>query len=329
MLILAKSILAMMIGFLASAILGLIILPILRRTKIRQNISKFVTMHSKKNGTPTMGGIIFILSTFFSILLLFLLGKIDVSYNIIIILFVFLSYALIGFLDDYLNIKRKNNTGLKKTQKLLLQILVSVVFYYLYTKGGGNSILDIHTLNIKIDLGIMFSGFILFLLVGTSNAVNITDGLDGLSGGLSLIAFLAFGMISWGASWVTGNQDIAVFCFILTGAILGFLLYNTHPAKMFMGDTGSLPLGATLASVAIITNHELTLVVVGGVFVIETLSVIIQIASIKIFKKKVFLMSPLHHHFEKLGWQETDIVKLFWVVGLISGMAAIIFGVWL
>lgn len=165
--------------------------------------------------------------------------------------------------------------------------------------------------------------------MGSSNAVNITDGLDGLAGGLSAIAFFAFGIISWGSPWTVGNEDIAIFCFVLVGSLVGFLVYNSHPAKVFMGDTGSLALGAALGSVAIISNHEITLIVVAGVFIIETLSVIIQLIAIKKFHTKVFRMAPLHHHFEKLGWTEVDIVRLFWSVGLILSMAAIGFGVWL
>ena len=175
----------------------------------------------------------------------------------------------------------------------------------------------------------MFGLFILFLLVGTTNAVNITDGLDGLAGGLSAIAFFAYGVISWNAGWLEGYQEIAIFCFLLVGSLIGFLVFNTHPAKVFMGDTGSLALGATLAAVAIVTKHELSLALIGGVFVMEVLSSIIQLTAIKKFKRKVFLMAPIHHHFEKLGWEETDIVKMFLIVGFMLGMVAIYYGVWM
>ena len=178
-------------------------------------------------------------------------------------------------------------------------------------------------------MGWLYGLFILFLLVGSSNAVNLTDGLDGLAGGLSLIAFISFGIITWGSTWIEGYQEMAIFCFVLSGAILGFLVYNTHPAKVFMGDTGSLALGATLAAIAILTKHELSLAVIGGVFVFEVLSSIIQLTAIKKFKRKVFLMAPIHHHFEKLGWAETDIVKMFWIAGFMLGMIAIYYGVWM
>ena len=149
----------------------------------------------------------------------------------------------------------------------------------------------------------------MFLLVGTTNAVNITDGLDGLCGGLCVMAFLAYGVISWGSDWVVGYDGLAIFCFVLVGSILGFLLFNTHPARVFMGDTGSLALGGALASVAILSHHEMSLALIGGVFVIETLSSFIQIVAIRKFNRKVFLKAPLHHHFEELGWSEQDIVQ--------------------
>lgn len=330
MLILAKSVLALMLGLIVSAVIGLILVPILKRKKIGQKISIYMEdSHNKKNGTPTMGGIMFIISTLICIAVLFIFKKIELTPNLFIILFVFLSYALIGFIDDYLSIKKKNNEGLTTIQKLLLQLVVAIVFFIVYMNSGADLILKINTLNIEINMGWFYAVFILFLLVGGSNAVNISDGLDGLAGGLSAIAFLSFGLIAWGATWVAGNQDIAILCFIILGSLLGFLIYNTYPARVFMGDTGSLALGATLASIAILTGHEVTLVVVAGVFVIETLSVIIQNISMILFKKKTFLMTPLHHHFEKLGWEERDIVKLFWIIGFILGMAGIAFGVWI
>ena len=178
-------------------------------------------------------------------------------------------------------------------------------------------------------MGWTFGLFILFLLVGSSNAVNITDGLDGLCGGLSMIAFVALGIITWNTTWMEGYQEVAIFCFVLVGALLGFLLFNTHPARVFMGDLGSLSLGATMAAICIVTRHELSLAVIGGVFVVETLSSMIQIIAIRKFHRKVFKMAPLHHHFEQLGWKETDIVKMFYVVGLLLAMAAITYGVWI
>lgn len=325
-LLLTKSVFAIMIGFLFAIVLGLFLIPILRRKKIGQRISSFVgENHKKKEGTPTMGGLIFVIPTFITTLILILTDKLDLTPNLMIILFVFLGYAFIGFLDDFLSIKKKNNEGLTTYQKLFLQLVIALVFFYLYMQSGGKTALVSSTLGIDIEMGWFYGVFLLFILIGASNAVNLTDGLDGLAGGLSAIAFIAFGLISI----VVGFQEIGIFIFILVGSLMGFLIFNTHPAKIFMGDTGSLALGAVMAAVAILTHREITLLVVASVFVVETLSVIIQVIWMRLFHKKLFLMTPLHHHFEKLGWCETDIVKLFWVVGLILTMAGVYFGVWL
>ena len=244
-------------------------------------------------------------------------------------MFVFLAYAVLGFIDDFLKIKFHNNNGLSLVTKFLIQMVIALIFFYLFMKGGGEPTLSLSFLNIYIPLGWMFGLFILFLLVGTTNAVNITDGLDGLAAGLSAIAFFAYGIITWNAGWLEGYQEVAIFCFLLTGSLIGFMVFNTHPARIFMGDLGSLALGGALASVAVVSRHELSLVLIGGVFVIETLSSLIQIISIRQFNKKIFLKAPLHHHFEELGWAEQDIIKMFWVVGFILAMAAITYGVWL
>lgn len=330
MLVLTKAMLSLMIGFILSIVLGLILIPFLKKIKVKQSISIFLrNKHKEKEGTPTMGGIIFILSTIITMILLIITNKIEYSSNLFLIMFVFVSYGILGFIDDYLIIKRNNNIGLTEMQKLFGQLVIALVFFFIYMKAGHSSVFEIHTLNISIDLKWFFGIFILFMLVASTNAVNITDGLDGLAGGLSLIAFLAMGLISWNTTWITGNTDIAIFCFILVGSLLGFLFFNTYPAKIFMGDTGSLALGGTLAAIAILTNHELTFIIIMGVFIIETLTSIIQMCSIMILGKKVFLMTPLHHHFEKLGIDERDIVKSFWVVGLILAMAGILFAVWI
>ena len=330
MLTLTKSLFALMIGFILSTVFGYFLIPILKKIKAGQRINVYVENHQKKSGTPTMGGLIFIIPTIVTILILLFTKKIEFSVNLLIVLFVFISYSMIGFLDDYISIKKKRNEGLTQTQKLLLQFVVALVFYLLYSLyPDSKSVLEITSLGIKWNLGWFYEVFILFLLVGSSNAVNLTDGLDGLAGGLSAISFLAFGLISWGSYWIQGYQDMGIFCFVLVGSLIGFLVYNTNPAKVFMGDTGSLTLGATLATIAILTSHELSLAVIDGVFVIETLTVIIQVISVKFFHKRVFLMAPIHHHFERVGWRESDIVKLFWIVGLILALLALIYGVWL
>ena len=330
MLILAKAAMALLLGFILAIITGVILIPILRRFHIGQYVSHYIgERHLKKEGTPTMGGLIFIVPTIVALVLLYFNQSIEISHNLIILIFVFLAYATLGFIDDYLKIKYHNNKGLSIVAKLLIQMIIALVFFYIFMSNGGKSDLVISSLGITIPLGWTFGLFILFLLVGTSNAVNITDGLDGLAGGLSAIAFFAFGLISWNAGWMEGYQEVAIFCFIIAGALLGFLVFNAHPAKVFMGDLGSLSLGAALATIAIITRHELSLAVIGGVFVIEALSSLIQIIAIRKFHKKIFKRAPLHHHFEVLGMNEQDIVRYFWVAGLILAMAAITYGVWL
>lgn len=330
MLILAKSVLGLMLGFVLSLVAAVILIPLLKKLHVGQSVSKLINeRHLKKDGTPTIGGLIFIIPTILIMLILYLRGSIEFNSNLIILIFVFLSYGALGFIDDFLKVKYHNNNGLSIGVKFLLQTVIAVIFYIIYRNNGGDSNLVISSLGINVSLGWVFGLFILLVLVGTTNAVNISDGLDGLAGGLSVVAIMAYGVIAWGSKWISGYQEIAIFAFVLCGAILGFLVFNTHPAKVFMGDTGSLALGGALATIAILTKHELSLLLIGGVFVVETLSSAIQIIAIRKFHKKVFLKAPLHHHFEELGWEETDIVKLFWVVGLFLAMIGIIYGVWL
>lgn len=334
MLILAKTTLAIMLGFVISVIVGFIIIPILKRMQFTQKINTLINeRHMKKQGTPTLGGLIFIIPTLIALVMLYIKGSIAISHNLVILVFVFLSYGALGFLDDYLKLKRTDaisgNEGLKSWQKFILQVVIAVVFYFIYRSYGGTGDLTLSLFGWNFPMGWAYGLFILLVLVATTNAVNITDGLDGLAGGLSVFAFTAFGLISWNTTWLEGYQELAIFSFLLIGSLGGFLLFNSHPAKVFMGDTGSLALGGALATLAVLTRHEFSLILIGGVFVIETLTSLIQIISIRCFHKKVFLKAPLHHHFEELGWIETDIVKLFWAVGFILAMFGIIYGVWL
>ena len=198
MYVLAKSVLALMIGFIASVVLGLVFIPWLRKLKVGQKTSVFVKAHEKKSGTPTMGGIIFIVSTIFTILFLCFTNKLKISSNLLIILFVFFGYGLIGFVDDFLKVKYKcNEKGLTRMQKFLAQVVIAIMFFYIYIRNGSNPEIEIYALHLKINLGFMYGFFILFMLVGTSNAVNLTDGLDGLAAGLSAIAIMVYGMIAW------------------------------------------------------------------------------------------------------------------------------------
>ena len=329
MLILAKSVLVVFIGFILSVVTGVIFIPILRKLKASQSLSIYLERtHSSKVGTPTMGGIIFILPTFIIVFLLIVFKKMSVSYNLIIVLFTFLGYALIGFLDDFLIIKRHNNKGLSVNQKFLLQLIIAVFFFYFFMKGDNEPLLWIHTLGIKYNIGFIYGIIILVILVASSNAVNISDGLDGLCGGLSIIAFTCISIIAWNTGWLDGYEDIALFGFILVGSLFGFLLFNASPAKVFMGDTGSLALGATLGSIAILTRHELLLIIIGVVFVLETVTCILQIGYFKLTHKRLFPITPIHHTFERI-YSEKDVVHIFWLIGIIGAIVAIIIGIFL
>ncbi len=326
MYLLTKVVLAVMLGFVSSALVGLLFVPLLKRMNIGQRISTYMSFaHRSKEGTPTMGGLIFIISTILVMGILLITKKVAFTNDLKIALFVFISYAFIGFLDDFLSIKKGKNEGLTIVQKFFLQLIIALVFFYLYMQNGGKTSLIVTTLGIHIEMKWLYGIFILFILIGSSNAVNLTDGLDGLAAGLSAIAFIAFSLISL----MVGYTDMGIFTLVLTGSLVGFLIYNAFPAKVFMGDTGSLSLGAVMGTIAIITHREVTLLIVAFVFVIETLSVIIQVFWYKTFHKRLFLMTPIHHHFQKLGWNEIEIVRTFWVFGFILAMAGIVFGVWI
>ena len=323
-----KSLIALLIGFFFAIFFALIMLPLLNKTHANQSISIYLRKtHKNKEGTPTMGGLIFIIPTLLVTLLLLLTHKLHFSYTLLIIVFTLFSYMVIGFIDDYLIIKKHNNKGLSQSQKLIFQLVVAMVFFYLFMKGNNEPLLWIHSLNFKLNMGFLYGLFILFVLVACSNAVNLTDGLDGLATGLSIIAYITFGIISWKTGWLDGYEDVAIIAFIIAGTLLGFLIFNKHPAKIFMGDTGSLALGATLGAYAIMTRHELLLVLIGFVFVIETLSCIIQIVYYKLTKKRFFPMTPIHHTFEKQGMNERKIVRLFWLVGLVCSIVSLTYGV--
>ena len=271
MLLLTKVVLSLMIGFLSSVIFGFFFIPFLKKLNFGQRIGDYVgENHRKKEGTPTMGGLIFIIPTILTILYLCLTDRIEFTYNLGIVLMVFIMYAILGFLDDFLSI----------SQKFLGQILIALLFFFIYMKYDGDTTFVVSTLGINIELGFFYGIFILLLLVGFSNAVNLTDGLDGLSGGLSAISFVAFALISL----FIGQEDMGIFCFILVGTLFGFLMFNAYPARVFMGDTGSLALGAVFATIAILTRREVTLLIVCFPFVFETLSSIIQIGYYKLTK---------------------------------------------
>ena len=316
------------LSLVLSIILGSIIIPLFKKEKINQRLSKYLEEeHRNKKSTPTMGGLIFILPPILIIVLLSIFGYIKISSSLIISLFTFISYGLIGFIDDYLIIKRNSNAGLSEKTKFILQLIVSIIFFYLFLKSGNEPLLWIHTLNLKLNINFIYGLFILFVLVASSNAVNLTDGIDGLAGSLSVVVFLVLGIITYNTTWLEGYKEVSLLCFSISGSLIGFLMFNLNPAKIFMGDTGSLALGALMGAISILIRREVLLILICIVFVIETLTCIIQRIYYKFTKKRIFLMTPIHHTFEKMGYSEREIVKLFTLVGLLAGMLAIIFGV--
>ncbi|WP_303968062.1 phospho-N-acetylmuramoyl-pentapeptide-transferase [Sporosarcina ureae] len=307
------------VSFFVSAIIGVIIIPLLRRLKFGQSIrEEGPQAHMKKAGTPTMGGLIFLLSILISTLTLSYIND-TLTTHTIVLLIVLIGFGIIGFLDDFIIIVAKRNLGLTSLQKLIGQIIIAIVAFFLLKLGPFETTVTIPFTDLGIDLGVFYVAFLVFWLVGFSNAVNLTDGLDGLVGGTSAIAFSAFGVFALAYE----QNDIALFSFVVAGAMLGFLLFNIKPAKVFMGDTGSLALGGALAMISVLIKQELLLLVIGIVFVVETLSVIIQVISFKMTGKRVFKMSPIHHHFELSGWSEWKVVIVFWGVALLAALVPV------
>jgi phospho-N-acetylmuramoyl-pentapeptide-transferase len=296
-------------AFLLAVIMGPLFIPLLRRMKFGQQIRTDGPQgHLKKAGTPTMGGTIILLA-----LALVTLRFADKSVEMVILLIAALGYGLVGFLDDYIKILLKRSLGLTAKQKLLGQLIVSVVVCVLLAYIGHSTDVRIPLTGYTIPMGWLYYPFVVIMMLGTSNAVNFTDGLDGLLAGTSAVAFGAYTIIAMNLT----QPDVAVFSAAMVGAVLGFLVFNAHPAKVFMGDTGSLGIGGGLALVAVLTKSEILLVLIGGVFVVEVLSVIIQVVSFKTRGKRVFKMSPIHHHFELSGWSEWRVVITFWVTGIV------------
>lgn len=317
---LATTLTILAIAFIVTVILAPISIPLLRRLKFGQSIrEEGPQSHMKKAGTPTMGGIIFLIAIIMTTVGVGSYLDLFTTHTIVLLL-VLVGFGVIGFLDDGLKVIFKRNLGLTSIQKLIGQIIIAVLAYFLLHVASFDTRLTIPFTDWAIDLGIFYVGFLIFWLVGFSNAVNLTDGLDGLVAGTASISFAAFGVIA-----LFQNQaDIAVFTFAVTGALLGFLLFNANPAKVFMGDTGSLALGGAIAMVSVLVKEELLLLLIGLVFVVETLSVILQVGSFKIRKKRIFKMSPIHHHFELSGWSEWKVVLVFWSTALAVALIAVL-----
>ncbi|APF24918.1 MULTISPECIES: phospho-N-acetylmuramoyl-pentapeptide-transferase [Clostridium] len=297
----------LVISFIFSLILGPIFIPILHKLKFGQNIRKEgPKSHQKKAGTPTMGGIIFFISVAATILIM---GP-SFTDPKMIILYSFLAFGFIGFLDDMLKIIHKDNLGLKAGQKMILLLIFSVALAVYGYKNIGTDILIPLGSGFKLNLGLLYIPFIIIYYAAVTNAVNLTDGIDGLATSVTIIVLTFFTIVAF----KTGQKDVAIFSIALCGALLGFLKYNAFPAKIFMGDTGSLALGGAVGTIALMLKMELWVVIVGLMYVVETLSVIIQVTSFKMTGKRVFKMAPIHHHFEQCGWSEVKIVTIFSLV---------------
>lgn len=304
------------VSFLLAVLLGPLCIPMLRRLKFGQQVrDDGPQSHLKKTGTPTMGGIIILLA-----LTVAFLKFSDRGWPFWALLVASLGFGLVGFLDDFIKIAMKRSLGLTAKQKLFGQLVVSIAFCFIIHRMDLSTAVGVPGTDWSLDLGWAYYILVVVIFFAATNAVNFTDGLDGLLSGTSALAFGAFAIVALQAT----QQQSAIFSAAVVGAVLGFLVYNAHPAKVFMGDSGSLGLGGGIGAVAILTKTELLLIVIGGVFVLEMLSVIIQVGSFKTRGKRVFKMSPIHHHFELTGWSEWRVVTTFWLAGLVFAAIGLI-----
>lgn len=330
-----RTFLAVLTAMVFSLILGPWIIRQLRKLSLTQQIrDDGPKAHLGKSGTPTMGGILIILCMLIALLMWGDLKNIYI-WTLIVSL---VGFGGIGFLDDYLKVYRKNHTGLRAYQKFGLQILLALmigIFLYMNPKDPYADVLSIPFFKKwLIDLGWMYIPFSVMVIVGSSNAVNLTDGIDGLAIGLVAVAALANAVLVYLSGhkglaqylqvlYLPGTGELTVFCGAMFGAALGFLWYNSYPAEVFMGDVGSLGLGGALGTLAVMTKHEIVLAVVGGIFVIETVSVMLQVASFKLTGKRIFKMAPVHHHFELKGWPEPKVIIRFWIIGIMLALLSL------
>lgn len=316
-------------------ILGPWLISHLRRIKAGQFIrAEGPQSHQAKSGTPTMGGILIVLAIFVPTIL-----WADIMNPYIwIVLFVTVSFGAIGFYDDFQKLVKRQNLGLTSKQKFSLQIIVGLIASVALMRLPSDDMSTILTFpflaDLVVDLGLFYIPFVILILVGASNAVNLTDGLDGLAIGCTLVAAATYTVLTYAAghakiadylliAWVPGAAELAVFSAAMLGASLGFLWFNAHPAQVFMGDVGSLALGGAIGCLAVVIKQEILLVFVGGLFVLEALSVILQVASFKLTGRRIFKMSPLHHHFELSGWNETQVVVRFWIIAVMFSLLAL------
>jgi len=326
---------AVITALVVSFLFGPAIIRRLRALKMGQQVrDDGPQTHLAKQGTPTMGGLLMIAAIVLSVLLWS-----DLTNKYVwVVLFATLSFGGIGLWDDYLKVVKKRSTGLRPAEKFGLQIAASLaigVFLYYFSGDPGAAYLTVPFMKrLIIDLGWFSIPFTALVIVGSSNAVNLTDGLDGLAAGLVAVAATANAVIVYVGGnriladylkiqYIPGSGELVVFCGALLGASLGFLWYNAHPAEVFMGDVGSLSLGGALGALAVVTKHELILIITGGIFVAEAMSVMLQVASYKMTGKRIFRMAPVHHHFEQLGWPESKIIIRFWIVGIILALVSL------
>jgi phospho-N-acetylmuramoyl-pentapeptide-transferase len=312
--------------------LGPRIIAGLKRLRVGQSVREDgPESHLKKNGTPTMGGVFIIFSVLIAMLLWMDLG----SWKVWLALSSFVAFGIIGFADDYLKVSRHNSAGLPAWGKLAGQFAVAVTVVLILYFSGEEQITSLYIPFFKnpvVDMGWLWIPFAVLLIVGESNAVNFSDGLDGLLAGLLILVFITFAVITYisgrvdyasylGIPYIADAGELTVFCLAAVGACIGFLWFNAHPAEVFMGDVGSLSLGGLVAVISLIVKKEILCLVIGGVFVLEIASVIVQVLYFKLRKRRIFKMAPLHHHFELSGWAETKVVIRFWILG---GLFAII-----
>ncbi len=330
-----RTALAVITAMLITFILGPSVIKRLRRFSVTQHIrDDGPQTHLGKTGTPTMGGVLIIISILITILLW---GDLTNAY-IWVMSFSIVGFGAIGFIDDYLKIIKKDSKGLRACYKFGAQILLALMigmFLYMNPKDPFSAVLSVPFFKKWLfDLGWFYIPFSVVVIVGSSNAVNLTDGIDGLAIGLVGIAVLATGILVYISGnfkfsqylqvlYLPGTGELTVLCGAMLGASLGFLWYNSYPADVFMGDVGSLSLGGSLGTLAVITKHEIVLAVVGGIFVIETLSVVLQVSSFKLTGKRIFRMAPIHHHFELKGWPEPKVIVRFWIVGIMLALLSL------
>lgn len=314
-----KIILSLILSFSFSIFLTKKVIRISQKRNNVQIEREYLENHIAKKGTPTMGGVAFVISSILTFFIVNLTNKLNIE--VISVIFAFVSFFFIGFIDDYLKLKIKSYNGLKASIRILLEIAVTL-YVILILKDGGFILNRLYLPLLKkfINISYLFIPFILIVLIGSANAINLSDGLDGLASGLAMIALTPFILISLN----NGNYQLTLFMVAVIGSIMGFLIFNFHPAKIFMGDCGSLAIGALLGVSSIVLDSEIILLIAGIIFVLEAFSVIIQVLYYKITTKRIFLMAPLHHHFEKKGWQEWKVVMVFYLIGCFASILAII-----